>query len=73
MAATTIQVDKSLKKQLDAMKIHPRETYNDIINRILEDLEEINERTKKELQKARKEIEDGKSISHEQLRKEMGL
>lgn len=72
-AATTIQVDKTLKKQLDAMRIHERETYNDILLRMLEDLQELNEETKRDLRKARKEIDDGKCITHDDLRKEMGL
>jgi len=33
--ATTIQIDKELKKQLDSIKAHPRETYNELILRLL--------------------------------------
>lgn len=33
---TTIQIEKNLKKKLDKLKIHPRETYNDILIRLLE-------------------------------------
>ena len=32
---TTIQLDKSLKDKLDAIKIHHRETYNDLIERLI--------------------------------------
>ena len=32
---TTIQIDKSLKEKLDDLKIHPRETYNELIFRLL--------------------------------------
>jgi hypothetical protein len=32
---TTIQVDESLKNSLDSLKIHPRESYNDLIKRMI--------------------------------------
>lgn len=32
---TTIQLDEELKERLDEIKIHPRETYNDLIKRLL--------------------------------------
>ena len=33
---TTIQVEESLKKRLDELKIHYRETYNNTIERLVE-------------------------------------
>ncbi len=33
---TTIQIDEVLKKKLDEFKIHHRETYNDLIARLIE-------------------------------------
>ncbi|MFA4887879.1 MAG: hypothetical protein WC595_06735 [Candidatus Nanoarchaeia archaeon] len=33
--ATTIQVDEKLKDKLDKLKIHYRETYNDLILRLI--------------------------------------
>ena len=47
---TTIQVTEEVKAALDRMKIFSRETYNDILERILEDLQELNEETKKEIE-----------------------
>ena len=35
-----VKVDDEVKKILDKKKIHPRETYNDVLRRILE-LKEI--------------------------------
>jgi len=34
---TTIRITEEVKKQLDKIKIHPRETYEDIIKRLLKD------------------------------------
>lgn len=33
---TTIQLDKKIKEKLDQIKIHERESYNDLIKRLLE-------------------------------------
>ena len=35
MATTTIQIDTDLKKKLDKIKVHHRETYNELIMRLL--------------------------------------
>ena len=70
---TTIRVSQEVKKSLDKMKIYSRESYNDIIELLLEDTKEINEKTKKELALARKEIKEGKVVSHEEVKKRLGL
>ena len=33
---TTIQIDKELKERLNRLKIHPRESYNDLISRLVD-------------------------------------
>ena len=73
MTATTIQVTVELKRTLDSMKMHPRETYGDVIERALEDLRELDEETKRDIAKAVKEIESGRYKTHEQVRKQMGF
>ena len=37
MVNPTIVIDKETKMKLDKIKIHPRETYCDIIKRLLKD------------------------------------
>jgi len=34
--SSTIKVSKKVKEELDSMKVHPRETYEDIIKRLIE-------------------------------------
>lgn len=70
---TTIQINIGLKTILDKMRIFHRETYNDIIERLVEDTRELNGETKKEIERARLEIKHGKFKTHEQLGKELGL
>ena len=37
MVNTTIKLNEELKQKLDDMKIYPRETYADIIERLIQD------------------------------------
>jgi len=67
--ATTIQISDSVKSILDKMKMMERETYNEVIERMIQDDLELNEKTKKEIEEARK----GKSIPHAEVKKRLGL
>ena len=33
---TTVQIDNELKERLNRLKIHPRESYNDLISRLID-------------------------------------
>ena len=70
---TTIRISQEVKKSLDKMKIYSRESYNDIIELLLEDAKEINEKTKREIAEARKRIKKGEVYSHEEVGKMLGL
>ena len=37
---TTIRIRRSTKKRLDVVKVHPRETYEDVILRMITKIEE---------------------------------
>ena len=58
---TCLNSSASLGKQLD------------LIERMIEDLSELNEETIKEIEEARREIESGKFVTYEQLKKDLGL
>jgi predicted transcriptional regulator len=70
---TTIQITVQLKKLLDQFKLSERDTYNDVIEMLVEDEMELSEETKREIQAARKEIKEGKYVSHEELKRRLGL
>ncbi len=70
---TTIQIKENIKLILTQMKLFERETYNDVLERLIEDVQELNKETKKEIESAIKEIKSGKYITHENLAKEMGI
>ena len=71
--ATTIQISDNVKTMLDRMKIMERETYNDVIEVLIEDNLELSAETKENLEIARKQIKEGKFFTQEQIEKELGL
>ena len=71
--ATTIQVSEDLQKELQKRKLYDKEAYEEVIWALLEDTMELSEETKRDLDRARKEIAEGKFVTHEQLKKELGL
>ena len=73
MATTTVQLSTGMKRTLEKMKLHPRETFNDVLERLLEDLSELDEATKKEIEQARAEIRAGRYLTPDQVRKAMGF
>jgi predicted transcriptional regulator len=70
---TTIQISDNTRGILEKMKMFERETYNEIIERMIEDEKEVNEKTRKEIEERRKEGKAGKIISHEEVKKRFRL
>jgi len=70
---TTIQVKDELKTLLNQMKLFNRETYNDVLERLIEDVQQLDDETKLEIESALQEIESGKFVTHEKLAKELGF
>jgi len=70
--ATTIQVSMELKNTLEKRKMSS-ESYEEIIWDLLEDTMELSEATKKKIGIAEREYEKGNFITHEQLKKELGI
>ena len=67
----TIAVSEGLVEELDKLKMHKRETYEDIIWDLIEDTKELSEETKRDIAIAEKEIAEGKTISFEEVKKKM--
>jgi len=70
---TTIQVSKDLREELFKRKLFDRESYEEVIWDLLEDSMELSEETKRDLEEARREIKEGKFITHEEIKKKFGL
>lgn len=73
---TTIQISKELLTKLQNMKMHNKESYEDIIWDLLEDRMELSEETKKNIAEYEKNIKEGKANKFhkwEDIKKELKL
>lgn len=71
--ATTIQISDNVKMFLDKLRLIERESYNDVIEFMIEDNLELNEKTRLEIEKARAEVKAGRTISHNEVKRRLGL
>ena len=70
---TSIQVSKDLLGKLQAMKMHNKESYEEIIWDLIEDRMEFSEETKKNIAEAEKDIKAGRIHKWEDIKKELGI
>ncbi len=70
---TTIQISEELKEELKKLKLYSRESYEDVIWDLLEANMELSEEMKKDLERAYKDIEEGRLYTHKEVKKELGL
>lgn len=76
--ATSIQVEKEIKERLDKLKNHPRETYNQVLARLIRTISEqdegdLSQKTIKNIEKSLAEIKSGKAIPHKDVKRKLGL
>jgi len=71
--ATTIQISEDLQKVLKDRKLYGKESYEEVIWDLLEDIMELSEETKKNIVKAEEDFKTGRTKSLEQVKKELGL
>ena len=67
---TTIQISDNVRNVLEKMKMLERETYNDVLVRMIEDDQKLSKQTILDLERARK---DTKIFSHEEAKKRLGF
>lgn len=74
---TSIQLENKTKARLDKMKVFPKESYNEVVNRLINVAEDdegvLSEQTIKDLEKALSEVKNGKLLSHNQVKQKHGL
>ncbi|ETA68506.1 MAG: hypothetical protein PWQ51_1714 [Methanolobus sp.] len=75
-AATTIKIDPQLKDDLDRLKLFPRETYNDVVSRLVDmayDSEPISDDTIRRIEESLEDFKRGKYYTQEEVEAELGL
>lgn len=73
---TSIQIEKETKKRLDKLKNHPRETYNEVLARLLNTAQEddvLSPTTIKNIEEGLADIKAGRVYTSEQVKKKLGL
>lgn len=73
---TSIQLENKTKTKLEKMKIFSRESYNDVVTRLLqiaEDDDVLNAKTIKDLEDALSDVKNKRLLSHKQVKQKHGL
>lgn len=76
---TTILIHKETKEHLSLLKDYYKESYEEVINKLITVYEKLKsegtlgDKTKKDIEIARKQIKEGKGISTKDLMSELGL
>lgn len=71
--ATTIQISADLQKELTNRKLFDKETYEEVIWDMIEDSQELNEETKRDIADSYAEIKAGKFHTFSEVKKGLGL
>ena len=73
---TSIQLDNKTKSKLDKLKIFPKESYDDVIKRLINEVEDdevvLSKQTISDLDKALVEVKHGKLLSHNAVKRRYG-
>jgi predicted transcriptional regulator len=75
MAITTVQLRSETKEKLDDLKIHPRETYDELIGRLADaayDDEELSDEEIAGIKESEKDIKAGRVRSLRDIMKDLG-
>ena len=77
MSMTTIQISTQTKKVLEGLKDFPRETYEDVISKLVdiitENNMELSAQTKKDIERSRRQMNEGKFYTEEEVKRKLGL
>jgi hypothetical protein len=75
MAMTTVQIRLKTKEKLDNLKIHPRETYDELIDRLADaayDDEELSDEEITGIKESEEDIKAGRVRSLRAIMKDLG-
>ena len=72
---TTIQLEERIKDKLEEIKIHPRETYSRVIERLIRnDMEdELSPQSIRNIEVALEDIKKGRLHSTKEVKKRLGI
>lgn len=74
--ATTIQLEEKIKHKLEEMKIHPREPYSKVIERLIKsnmEEEELSPQTIKNIERALQDVKSGRVYTTKEVKRKLGI
>lgn len=74
--ATTIQIEEKIKDRLEEMKIHPREPYSRVIERLIKNCDvegELSPETIRNIEKALVDVKKGRTYSTKEVKRKLGI
>jgi hypothetical protein len=75
-STTTIVLHRETKARLDELKRHPRETYNDVVDHLVDmaiDDEPLSEETLKRIDEALEDLKQGRYYTEKEIKEELGI
>ena len=75
-AITSIRISTDMRDKLSALKVHPKESYEDVIRRLVEDCvddEPLSDATIQAIEESLADIKAGRVYSLEDVAEELGL
>jgi predicted transcriptional regulator len=76
MVMTTIQLSDKVKQRLEGFKMDPRETYETVIDRLMnycDDDDYLSEQDIKDIEKSMEDIKAGRVYTNDEVRVHLGL
>ena len=76
MHSSCLRVDPETKARLDDLKVHPKESYNDVIDRLVDsfiDDEPLSDEEIQGIEEALEDLKKGRHYTHTQVKKELGI
>lgn len=73
---TTIQIEEKVKNKLEELKAYRRETYNEVIERLIEnnvDRGRLSENTLKNIELSLEDIRKGRVYTTKEVKKKLGI
>jgi predicted transcriptional regulator len=76
MTSTSVRIDSHTKHRLEELKIHPNESLNEVIARLIDsylDTEPLSEGEIRGIEEAIAELKRGQYKTHDQVKRDLGL
>jgi predicted transcriptional regulator len=74
MTSVTVRIDSNLRDQLNALKTHPRESYNEVIGRLVDiavDEEPLSDEAIRDLERSLEDLRAGRVYTLDEVMAEL--